>query len=123
MNKLKGKIILVVDDEELLREVLNEFFTLEGATVIEAGNGSDGFLMLQQNKVDIIISDLRMPNGDGLSLLQNIKTSLNYKPHIFLYSGHADTMSESSAQALGANGYFIKPFSVRDLVDVLAKYN
>ncbi len=122
MNKLKNKVILIVDDEELLREVLNEFFSLEGATVLEAGNGNDGFAMLQQNSVDILISDLRMPNGDGLFLLQKIKTELNYKPYVFLYSGHADTMSETSAEALGATAYFIKPFSVRELVDVLAKY-
>ena len=122
MDKLKNKVILIVDDEELLREVISEFFTLEGATVLEAGNGHDGFIVLQQNTVDIVISDLRMPNGDGLSLLQRIKTELSYKPYVFLYSGHADTMSEKNAEALGATAYFVKPFSVRELVDVLAKY-
>ncbi len=123
MNKLHGKTILVVDDEELLREVLNEFFTSEGAVVLEAGNGVDGFTKLQENKVDIMISDLRMPDGDGLTLLQKIKTQLNYKPYVFLYSGHADTITEESALELGAVGYFVKPFSVRDLIDVLVKYN
>ena len=123
VKKLAGKTILIVDDEALLREVLVEFFSLEGATVIEAENGKIGFKKLLENKIDIIISDVRMPEGDGLSLLKQVNLAdLGYKPLVFLYSGHADTLTESSVQALGATGYFIKPFSVRDLITVLTSH-
>lgn len=103
--------------------MLVEFFNLEGAHVIEAENGTVGFKKLKENKIDIVISDVRMPEGDGLSLLKQVNTTdLGYKPLVFLYSGHADVLSQSSIEALGATGYFIKPFSVRDLIKVLASY-
>lgn len=123
MKKLAGKKILIVDDESLLREVMVEFFNLEGAQVLEAENGVIGFKKLLENEVDIVISDVRMPEGDGLSLLQQIKaTDLGYLPLVFLYSGHADSLTLSAVKALGAAGYFIKPFSVRDLIKVLESY-
>ena len=123
MKKLAGKKILIVDDEALLREVMVEFFNLEGAQVLEAENGTVGFKKLLENEVNIVISDVRMPEGDGLSLLKQIKaTDFGYNPLVFLYSGHADTLTLDSVKALGATGYFIKPFSVRDLIKVLESY-
>ena len=68
----------------MLREVLVEFFTLEGATVIEAENGTAGFNKLLENKIDIVISDVRMPESDGLSLLKQVHASdLGYRPLVF----------------------------------------
>ncbi len=122
MDALLGKKILIVDDEPLLREVLLEFFVLEGATVIEADGGLVGFKKLQENKVDILISDMRMPGGDGLSLLKKIQTDLDYKPLIFLYSGHTESLSETNLQLLGVAAYLVKPFSARDLIKKIASY-
>lgn len=122
MKKLAGKKILVVDDEQLLREVLTEFLSLEGASVIEAENGTVGFQKLEKIKFDIIISDVQMPDGDGLSLLLRIKNDLSYKPLVFLYSGNADTTSREKAQELGATAYFLKPFRMRELIDVMASH-
>lgn len=123
MKKLAGKKFLIVDDEAMLREVMVEFFNQEGASVIEAENGTVGFQKLLENKIDIIISDMRMPEGDGLSLLKQINaTDLGYDPLIFLYSGHADTLTLDTVKSLGATGYFIKPFSVRELIKVLESY-
>lgn len=123
MKKLAGKKILIVDDEAMLREVMVEFLNQEGASVIEAENGTVGFEKLLENKIDIIISDVCMPEGDGLSLLKQIKAiDLGYNPLVFLYSGHADTETLDTVKSLGATGYFIKPFSVRDLIKVLESY-
>ena len=119
MNKLLGKKILIVDDEELLREILSEFFTLEGAVTCQAKSGDHGFELLKKQKFDIVISDVRMPQGDGISLLERVKTQLHYQPIVYLYSGNSDPLKQERAESLGVAGFFIKPFSIRELIDIL----
>ncbi len=116
---LKGKKILVVDDEPDLREILKEEFTFEGADVSEAKNGNEAFQIIQQKPIELVLSDIRMPGGDGVSLLRNIKAKHLSYPSVILITGFAD-ISASDAYEIGAEGFFAKPFQLEDL---LAKVN
>ena len=72
MSKLKGKKALVVDDEEILRELLVVQLTDKEVEAIEASCANDAIEMLQNQVVDFIISDVRMPNGTGVDLLKAV---------------------------------------------------
>lgn len=115
---LEGKRILVVDDEADLREILREELVYENAQVFEAKNGIEAYDILKQNKVDAVLSDMRMPGGDGAVLTQKIRFSFGSKPVVILLTGFADLSSEE-AFSIGADGYVSKPFHLSELKKTL----
>jgi CheY-like chemotaxis protein len=112
---LKGKTILVVDDEPDLREVIALEFQLAGAETAEAPNGNEAFALLQSRAFDVVVSDIRMPNGDGISLLDRIKLKNVDCPIVLLITGFSDITTDA-AYACGAEGLFIKPFDRKEIV-------
>lgn len=82
MKTLSQKKILVVDDEELLREIISEELSYYGAVVDTAENGKAALPLLKNNKYDALITDVRMPGGNGVELIKTI-TSLNIRPPFF----------------------------------------
>lgn len=119
MKALDGKRILVVDDEKLLREILRDEFANSGATCEEAENGNTALAMAKKNSYDIIVSDIRMPHGDGLHLLAEV-IKLPQRPMFFLCSGYAD-ITRDEALRKGAKDLFSKPFDPQELVDAVRK--
>lgn len=109
MISLAGKLILVVDDEQMLREILVDELSMLGAQVLESENGTLAFELLKKRNFDVLISDVRMAGGDGLKLLNNIKEYLPIKPKLFLCSGFND-ITKDSAKFLGVIEVFPKPF-------------
>ena len=67
------KVILCVDDEVDILELFRDEFLDLGFKVLEASNGADAFDIFRTNHVDCVVSDIRMPGGDGVSLVKNIK--------------------------------------------------
>lgn len=119
MSKLKGKKALVVDDEEVLRELLVVQLTDREVEAIEASCANDAIEMLQNQVVDFIISDVRMPNGTGVDLLEAVsKMPEEIKPEIVMMTGFAD-LTEEEALKMGALKMFSKPFRNRDLLQYL----
>lgn len=112
------KTILIVDDEPDLREILRLEFEAEGWNVIEAENGTKAFETFQNSKIDAVASDVRMPGGDGVSLLEKIK-AVSPKTPVVLLTGFAD-IQEKDALAKGALAMVKKPF---DLVSVISLIN
>ena len=113
------KKILVVDDEPELREILSEEFRYLGYEVHECSNGIEAWDYLQKNSVDIVVSDVRMPKGDGMTLLKNICSgTLKHPPLVYLLSGFSD-VDEHEAQKLGAHRVFPKPFELRALTQAI----
>jgi DNA-binding response OmpR family regulator len=110
----KGKIVLVVDDESDLREILCDEFAYEGAQVMEASNGREALELAQQHSFDIILSDIRMPGGDGVTLTRELRLRHPSHPVVILITGFADLRSDD-AFALGADGYLTKPFRLEEL--------
>lgn len=112
-KELTGYRILVVDDEEDLREILSEDFALLGATVFTAPNGNVAYDIALRESPHVIISDVRMPGGDGVDLLKRIRlVQRGTPPHIFLLTGFADLQAEQ-AKALGSQGLMPKPFNLK----------
>ncbi|MFK7823400.1 MAG: PleD family two-component system response regulator [Oligoflexales bacterium] len=108
--------ILIVDNSIQLRETLAYFFKKSGFTAFEAGNGHIAMEILKAADIRLIISDIRMPDADGLSLLQEIRenNSLKHIPLIFV-TGFAD-ISNDEAYQRGANDIFPKPFDPEDIL-------
>lgn len=118
-QKLAGKKIIIVEDEEFLRELLTEIFQLEGAAVTEALNGTEALELLKLSKYDIVFSDVRMPGGDGIALMKTIHKEFPDPPRRFLCSGFSD-INEDQLKKIGVEKLFAKPFNTDDLIETLA---
>jgi DNA-binding NtrC family response regulator len=112
---MRTKSVLVVDDEELLREIIGEAFDYAGYRVSLAKCGDEAWEKLEVAPVDVVVSDVRMPNGDGVQLLHRIK-QLSYRPIVIMMSGYSD-LTETKAHELGAKRLFHKPFNPDDLIN------
>lgn len=118
MITLKGRTILVVDDEEGNREVMAEEFRMADATVIEAASGNIAFKILMAQKIDAVISDIRMADGDGVQLLDNVKANFPNMPVVMLITGFSD-LSEENAYQKGAHAIFGKPCNLEYVVEAV----
>lgn len=114
-NSFANIKILVVDDEELLREVLSETFELHGAKVDSAESGRAALELVKKNNYDVIITDIRMPDGDGITLLENINKLNKPIPKLFVCSAYNDLTAEK-VKKIGISKVFIKPFDLNDLL-------
>ena len=113
--------ILVVDDEPILRELLEEEFIDLGYQVLTSSGGNEAFELVQSNpKIDIVLTDMRMPDGDGVELLKKVKNSNIDSPAIILLSGFSD-ISEPEVFAEGAEGVFSKPPNMEMLERAIEK--
>ena len=109
--------ILIVDDEIALCEILSIFFEMEGFKVFKANNGKEAIKVLEaQSSICFVISDVRMPDGDGVFLLNYIKKKYSAKTQVILLSGFTD-YSEENLLKLGATAFFSKPIDARSLVE------
>lgn len=117
-HTLEGKTVLVVDDEADLRDIITEELELMGATIVTAGNGREAFDIATRVHPDAIISDVRMPGGDGVELLRRMRDRDKNGPAIILVTGFAD-VTPDEAQKMGAQAMIAKPFNLKTLRDAL----
>lgn len=110
-----GTKILVVDDEESLRDILSEVLTDAGHEVSVAANGNDAWAQFSSQPVPLVITDVRMPGMSGLQLLEKIKAS-HPDTLVIIITSHASLDSALTALRAGAYDYLIKPFEDLDLV-------
>lgn len=121
MEQFAGKTFLIVDDEELLREYFVEEFTDLGAKTISASNSKEALDLVAKNKIDVILSDIRMPGGDGVSLIKQIKKQNDEKPLVFLITGFSD-IEPAEAVTMGAETIFKKPFDFNLIATKIAEH-
>jgi two-component system chemotaxis response regulator CheY len=117
-----GKKILIVDDAASIRLVVSIALRGAGYDVIEACDGRDALSKLTGDKIHLIISDVNMPNMDGIALLKQLKQHPSYKftPVIMLTTeAGQDKMAEG--RAAGARAWVVKPFQPPQLLDAVAK--
>ena len=111
-----GFSVLIVDDEEEIREQLRIRFELEGCIVFDAGSGNEAYDVWKVNKPDVVITDIRMANGTGEELLERLnREGANERSVIICMSGFSDLQSHT-AYEYGADALFQKPFDLRALV-------
>ena len=120
MNDLSGRTILIVDDEPELRKVLENFFRLSGCKVLTAENGTDALDLVLHDTIDAVVSDIKMPGGDGIFLLEGVRRHDPRIPVVVLISGFTDVTRED-AISKGATALIPKPFNFRQLVDLVAR--
>lgn len=114
MSEIAKGTLLVVDDEAEIREIVEMHAAPLRLKVIEAGNGQQALEILQQQHVDVVISDLMMPRMTGLSLLSELRNIGFMKPFIFL-TAYPSQDSTLQALRLGAFDYMEKPFEGDEL--------
>ncbi len=107
--------ILVVDDEPMICEILRDYLELDSFEVSEAYNGQQAFEMVCKEHFDIVISDVRMPNGDGSILAQKISQMTGKKPKVILTTGYSE-ISEADAKKLGVVKVLQKPFQGDEII-------
>lgn len=106
--------ILVVDDEDSVRESLQMWFTEDGYEVLCAENATKALNILEKSRIDIILADIKMPGMDGLEMLQRIK-SLNSTSIVIMMTAFATVDTAVKALKDGAYDYVTKPFDPDDL--------
>ena len=106
--------ILIVDDEEKIREVVREYAILNGYEVDEAGDGLEALDKVSANDYDVVILDVMMPKLDGFSACKQIK-KIKSVPIIML-SARQEEYDKLFGFELGVDDYVVKPFSPRELV-------
>ena len=113
--------ILVVEDDPNLREAIVDSLMLKGHQVHEVCNGVEAVKVIAQSSLDIVLSDINMPEMDGLQLLAQVKKHQPWLPMI-LMTAYGDVGQAVKAMQLGANDYLMKPFEVQELLSVINKY-
>ncbi|WP_101758288.1 response regulator [Oceanicoccus sp. KOV_DT_Chl] len=116
-----SKTILVVDDSASVRQVVGIALKGAGYTVIEACDGKDALSKLNGTKVHLIISDVNMPNMDGITMVTEVKKLAEYKftPIIMLTTEGADE-KKKQGQAAGAKAWIVKPFQPEQMLKAVS---
>jgi len=115
-----SKKILVIDDSKAVRESVKIVLSNGGYEVIEAANGADALSMMKKHSIGLFISDINMPEMDGITLLRKIKEDNNNKhtPVIMLTTENCNELINES-RAAGAKAWMIKPFHPEKLLDAV----
>jgi len=117
-----GKTVLVVDDSASLRQVVSLTLSGAGYDVLEACDGKDALAKAAGQKIHLIISDVNMPNMDGLTFVREVKKNPTYKftPVIMLTTESGDDKKKSGQEA-GAKAWVVKPFQPQQMLAAVSK--
>lgn len=112
--------ILVVDDEESIRDIVSQFFQQYGCHVVSAADGQEGVNKVKNDQFDLIFLDLNMPRMPGMEALPHLRT-LNPDARIIIMTAFASYESKVEAREKGAYDYILKPVNLSKLKDVADK--
>ncbi len=111
---MSGQRLLIVDDEASIRDMLAFFFHKKGFEAMTASNFTEGLASALRSTPDLVLCDIKMPDGNGLDLLKRIKTESPKTP-VIMITAHTSTPDAIEAMKLGAIDYIAKPFNVEEL--------
>jgi excisionase family DNA binding protein len=113
-----GPLVLIVDDDENVREYVRVNLEAEGYEVREAGSAEEGLEALGERSPDLILLDVMMPQVDGWETLRRIQehTGVGAIP-VIMFSGKVDESSAAEAESRGVQGFIGKPFDPRSLIE------
>lgn len=117
-----SKTILTIDDSASIRQMVSLTLTSAGYKVLEAVDGSDGYDKATASTVDAVITDLNMPNMNGIEFIRKYRTHASSKgvPIVLLTTESDDTLKKEAKEA-GASGWIVKPFNQDQLLAVIKK--
>ena len=111
---MSGPRLLIVDDESSIRDMLAIFFHKRGFEVVTASSFAEGTAGAARSNPDLILSDIKMPDGNGLDLLRKVKAESPKTP-VIMITAHTSTSDAIEAMKAGAVDYIAKPFNVEEL--------
>jgi two-component system, chemotaxis family, chemotaxis protein CheY len=119
---MMSKNILVVDDAVSMRGLVSMALRNNGYDVVEASDGKDALNKLAAHKVDMIVTDLNMPNMDGITLIKEVKAIGKHKfTPIVMLTTESQESKKAEGQQAGAKAWIVKPFKPDVLVGVVKK--
>ena len=121
-NKYQVRTVLVIEDEANIRNFTSRVLYLEGYRVLQAENGDEGFRLVRESQVDLIVLDLKLPGVDGRLVLEQLKNDpeLSSIP-IVVFTASAVASQREKALKMGATDYLIKPVSTITLRETVAR--
>jgi len=117
-----AKTIMTVDDSSSVRQMVSLTLKGEGYNVVEGVDGKDALNKLKANPVDMVITDLNMPNMDGISLIRELRALPAFKfTPIVMLTTESQANKKSEGKDAGATGWIVKPFKPAQLLQVIKK--
>ncbi len=117
------KVILIVDDSATVRKFVAVSLSMQGFTVLSACDGMDALEKLPRENVDLVITDLNMPNMDGFEFIRALRDIPAYHElPVIILSSLADNLSKEAGARLGVSSYVVKPFSLEKIQYEVSKY-
>jgi two-component system, chemotaxis family, chemotaxis protein CheY len=117
-----AKTIMIVDDSASMRQVVGIAIKGAGYDLIEAADGKDALSKLTGEKIHLIVSDINMPNMDGITFVKEVKQLANYKfTPIIMLTTEVDDVKKQAAKDAGAKAWVNKPFQPTTLLAAIAK--
>ncbi len=118
-----GRTILIADDSASMRQLVTFALKDAGYDVIAAVDGKDALSKLNGSKVDMVVTDLNMPNMDGIELIRQLRSTPTNKftPVVMLTTESQDSKKQEG-RAAGASGWIVKPFTPEKLIGVIKKF-
>ena len=117
------KVILVADDSPTIRKFVSFALTMKGYQIIPVCDGMEAIEKLPVEKVDLVITDLNMPNVDGFELIKTIRENDEYKEiPIIILSSLSGSEEIEKGMLFGANSYLVKPFDPQRILYEVSKY-
>ena len=116
------KTILAVDDSRTMRDMVTHTLQGAGFNVITAGDGEEAMRLLAGHQIDLILTDLNMPEMDGFGLIEQVRASAKHKfVPILMLTTESDQQKKDRGKALGATGWIVKPFNPEKLIQIVNK--
>ncbi len=117
-----SKTVMVVDDSASMRQTVKICLSSAGYDVVEAVDGRDGISKLDGRRVHLIISDVNMPNMNGIDMVKAVKQLPNYRfTPIMMLTTEADESKKKEGQMAGAKAWVVKPFKPEQLLAAVSK--
>lgn len=118
-----SQVILAVDDSATVRKFVSVSLSMQGFQVITASDGMDALEKLPQQQVDLVITDLNMPNMDGFELIRALRENPQYKDlPVIILTSLTDEVSREMGAKLGVLSFLAKPFSLEKIQYEVSKY-
>jgi DNA-binding NtrC family response regulator len=106
--------ILIVDDDEVMRETLSDVFTKQGYETFTTGTGTESIASIKRQPVDLVLLDIRLPDTDGIDVLRRIK-EIDTDLMVIMMTAYSDAQTAMMAMKTGAYDYIHKPFELDEL--------
>jgi CheY-like chemotaxis protein len=121
-QELRKMAVLVVDDDEWVRDSLSLFFESEGCAIVALETAEQGLSAMEDRSYDVIIADYRLPGMDGIEFLKNVnRKNLAHKSIKILVTAYGNELVLKDIEKLGINDFIPKPFSTSTLLASLCK--